>query len=146
MANIRDISAKQTWPLRRAVLRKGFANTDVDYPQDLHPAAFHLGVEQDGLIVGVASFAPNATPSRPGVAAIQLRGMAIADDEQGRGHGARLIGEAVARCRAADVAVLWCNARDTAADFYARLGFVTEGEGFKTADTGLPHHVMVLDL
>lgn len=146
MANIREISAKEAWPLRRAVLRNGVSDADVDYPQDAHPAAFHLGVEQDGVLIGVGSFAPSATPSRPGAAAIQLRGMAVADAEQGRGHGALLITEAVARCRAANVTVLWCNARDTATDFYARLGFITEGEGFTTAATGLPHHVMVLDV
>ena len=50
------------------------------------------------------------------------------------------------RVRASGATVLWCNARDTALGFYARLGFTVYGDGFVTADSGLPHHVMVCDL
>ena len=72
--------------------------------------------------------------------------MAVAEDRQGRGIGAQLIEAAVARIRDDNGTVLWCNARDSAQRFYARLGFVVEGDGFVTTTTQLPHHVMVLDL
>ena len=48
--------------------------------------------------------------------------------------------------QATGATVLWCNARDSAQDFYAKLGFAVHGDGFVTHDTGLPHHVMVRDL
>ena len=65
---------------------------------------------------------------------------------QGTGLGAMLLRDAIDRCRSLGASVLWCNARDSAARFYERLGFVQEGDGFITTTTQLPHHVMVLDL
>ena len=146
MPVIRDISALDAYPLRIAVLRKGFDNPDVHYPQDDDPRSFHLGVFVDGALVGVASFSPAPTPHRDGADAWQLRGMAIDDAQQGVGLGSLLIDEARRRVGAAGASVLWCNARDTAIGFYEKLGFTVYGDGFRTADTGLPHHVMVCDL
>ncbi len=146
MAGIREIQAAEAHGLRRAVLRGGNPDSDVHYPQDDDPASFHLGADVGGELVGVASFTPAQTPHRPGTRAWQLRGMAIAPAHQGLGLGSAVIGEAVARVRADGAAVLWCNARDTALGFYERRGFKVIGEGFVTADSGLPHHVMVLDL
>ena len=146
MTSTREITATEAHPLRRAVLRAGFANTDVDFPEDAHPEAFHLGVFEDGALVAVGSFSPTPTPFRPGATAWQLRGMAVAQDRQGTGLGAMLLRDAIDRCRSLGASVLWCNARDSAARFYERLGFVQEGDGFITTTTQLPHHVMVLDL
>jgi len=72
--------------------------------------------------------------------------MAVIDSHQGRGLGRALLDDAVRRLRAMGATVLWCNARDTAMKFYADNGFVVVGDGFNTDETGLPHHVMVLDL
>jgi GNAT superfamily N-acetyltransferase len=146
MASIRDITAADAHALRRAVLRGGDATSDVHYPQDDDPGSFHLGVELDGELIGVASFTPAETPYRSGVRAWQLRGMAIDPAHQGQGLGINVITEAVARVRADGAHVLWCNARDTAIGFYDGLGFNVHGEGFVTADSGLAHHVMVLDV
>jgi GNAT superfamily N-acetyltransferase len=146
MESVREISATDAHPLRRAVLRGGDAASDVHYPQDDQPRSFHLGVDADGELVGIASFSPAETPYRAGVPAWQLRGMAIAPEFQGQGLGAALLAEAASRVRADGAHVLWCNARDTAIGFYDRLGFIVHGDGFVTADSGLPHHVMVLDL
>mgnify|MGYP001615663686 CR=1 FL=1 len=144
--SIRRVAAPMTYPLRRTVLRKGIEHTDVRFPQDDMPDTFHLGYFVADELVGVASFSPAPTPHRPDAHAWQLRGMAVADDQQGKGVGAALVAEAIARVRADGAAVLWCNARDSASTFYGKLGFVTHGDGFATKDTGLPHHVMVLDL
>jgi GNAT superfamily N-acetyltransferase len=146
MTVIREITARDAHPLRRAVLRGGDAASDVHYPQDDDPASFHLGVDDDGELVGIASFTPAETPYRSGVRAWQLRGMAIAPTHQGQGLGAALLADAVKRVRAESAHVLWCNARDTALGFYDGLGFIVHGDGFVTPDSGLPHHVMVLDL
>src|SRR5687767_12009631 len=121
MSEVREITALEAHPLRIAVLRKGIENPDVHYPQDDDPAAFHLGFVVDEAIVAIASFSPAATPFRPGASAWQLRGMAVADDQQGRGIGGLIIAEAIRRVRAAGSSVLWCNARDTALGFYERL-------------------------
>jgi GNAT superfamily N-acetyltransferase len=147
MADIREISALDAHPLRRAVLRGGDPASDLHYPQDDNPDSFHLGAfDDDGTLVGVASFTPAETPYRAGVAAWQLRGMAVAPESQGSGLGAAVIAAAVDRIRSTGAPVLWCNARDTAVGFYDGLGFIVHGDGFVTPDSGLPHHVMVLDL
>lgn len=143
---IAEITAHETHPLRRAVLRKGMESTDVHFPEDEHATSFHLGAFEGDEVVAVASFSPTPTPYREGADAWQLRGMAVADDHQRRGLGEALIVDAVRRLQENGATVLWCNARDTAAGFYERLGFVVHGDGFTTKTTGLPHHVMVRDL
>ena len=143
---IHEISALDAHPLRRLVLRGNDPASDVHYPQDDDPASFHLGAKVDGDLVAVASFTPAATAYREGAAAWQLRGMAVHASSQHAGVGTALMRAASERVTNSGATVLWCNARDTAAGFYERLGFVTHGDGFVTADSGLPHHVMVLDL
>jgi ribosomal protein S18 acetylase RimI-like enzyme len=78
-----------------------------------------------------------------GEAAVQMRGMATAGASQRRGIGSALIHEGLRRTVAAGYRVVWAHARDSAAGFYARHGFVVLGDGFVTADTQLPHHLMV---
>ncbi|MBA2610133.1 MAG: GNAT family N-acetyltransferase [Actinobacteria bacterium] len=145
MTALRAISAGATYSLRRLVLRSGDMTADVAFPQDENLDAFHLGAF-DHELVGIASFSPTPTRYREGSVAWQLRGMAIAHAQQGKGIGAQIVAAAVERLRNEGASVLWCNARDSAAAFYEKLGFVTEGDGFTTEATGLPHHVMVLDL
>jgi GNAT superfamily N-acetyltransferase len=72
--------------------------------------------------------------------------MAVDDPWQHHGLGRLLIHNAVDRLGASGVAVLWCNARDSAAGFYARLGFAVVGEGFVLPESGFAHHVMLRDL
>lgn len=146
MPDIRDITALDAHPLRRAVLRRGIDKPDVHFPQDDDPASFHLGAFDGDALVAVATFTPAATPWREGAVAWQLRGMAVVDEQQGTGVGTAVIVAARARLRDLGAAALWCNARDTAQGFYVRLGFSVCGDGFVTADSGLPHHVMVCDL
>jgi GNAT superfamily N-acetyltransferase len=146
MPLIREITALDAHPLRRAVLRRGNANPDVHFPQDDDPATFHLGGFDDGELVAVATFSPAPTPWRPGERAWQLRGMAVDDGQQGKGIGTAIIDVARARVAADGATVLWCNARDTALGFYERLGFTVYGDGFVDDSAHLPHHVMVYDL
>ncbi len=147
-----EIPVEATYGLRRTVLRDGRPDAVVAFPEDAHPAAFHLaaragtGETHDGVILAVASFSPEPTPYRPGRTAVHLRGMAVDHGAQRRGVGRMLVATAVERLRAARVEVLWCNARDTAAGFYSRLGFETHGDGFVLPESGIPHHVMLLDL
>jgi GNAT superfamily N-acetyltransferase len=146
MVTVVEIAAADTHALRRAVLREGKADADVHFPQDADPASFHLGAMADGELVGIATFTPAPTPHREGAVAWQLRGMAVAADQQGRRVGAAIVDAAVARLRDAGAEVLWCNARDTALGFYEKLGFSVYGDGFVTSGTGLPHHAMLIDL
>jgi len=144
---VEDVAAEATHDLRWRILRESRPGAPVVFPEDRRPDAFHLGVrDDDGAILAVASFSTEATPHRPGRVAVRLRGMAVDWPAQHHGLGRLLITTVVERLRHAGVEVLWCNARDSAAGFYARLGFGVVGEGFVLAESGIAHHVMIRDI
>lgn len=141
-----EVAAADTYDLRRAILRDGRADAVVAFPEDDLPGAFHLAVRDDaGRTVGIGSFSPQPSPGRPGLPAWQLRGMAVAAEVQGQGVGRLLLEHATARLRAAGADLLWAHGRDSALDFYQRLGWRVEGDGY-VHGIGLPHHRIVLDL
>jgi GNAT superfamily N-acetyltransferase len=145
---VEEVAAEATCDLRWRILRNRRPGAPVAFPEDARPGAFHLAVLQGGsdALLAVASFSPEVTPYRPGRTAVHLRGMAVDGPFQRHGLGRLLITTVVERLRHDSVAVLWCNARDSAAGFYARLGFEIAGEGFMLPESGVPHHVMLRDL
>jgi GNAT superfamily N-acetyltransferase len=149
---VEEVPAEATHDLRWRILRNRRPEAPVMFPEDARPGAFHLAVRDPdagngaGAIVAVASFSPEPTPHRPGRRAVHLRGMAVDDPYQRHGLGRLLVTTVIDRLRPAGVEVLWCNARDSAAGFYAGLGFEAVGEGFVLPDSGFAHHVMLRDL
>ena len=79
-----------------------------------------------------------ATMITHGPDVVQLRGMAT--DPAWRGHG---VGRAILEVAhtMAGARSLWCDARISAHDFYARMGWVAEGSVFDIPNVG-PHTVM----
>ena len=136
---VREVDLDATYDLRRRVLRSGTPTSDVRMAGDEVPGTYHLGVDDDGELVAVATFVPTGD-------AVQLRGMAVAPERQGTGVGRVLLAAAVDRLRAAGVGTLWCNARDVAIPFYERLGWRVTGDGFIDQATAIPHHRMELHL
>jgi GNAT superfamily N-acetyltransferase len=142
-----ELSVDDVYGMRRSVLRDGKPDADVSFANDARPGAFHLGArDEDGRIVGIASFAESPTSWREGQRAAQLRGMATEPSWQGTGVGRAVLEAGIERLRATGYEVLWANARDSALGFYTRLGMAVVGDGFIVADMGLPHHVVILDL
>jgi ribosomal protein S18 acetylase RimI-like enzyme len=72
--------------------------------------------------------------------------MAVDPAHRGKGLGHLLIQAGLVLGRERQAVVAWANARDSALGFYEREGFSVIGEGFLTADTGLPHHVILYRL
>lgn len=144
---VEEVPSEATHDLRRRVLRDGRPGAVVVFPEDSRPGAFHLAVQDaGGATLAVASFSAEGTPYRPGRRAVRLRGMAVDWPAQHHGLGRLLVTTVVDRLRRDGEEVLWCNARDSAAGFYSRLGFEVVGGGFVVPESGLPHHVMVCDL
>jgi GNAT superfamily N-acetyltransferase len=148
---VEDVPAEATHDLRRRILRGGRPGAPVVFPEDSRAGAFHLAVRDDAAptgsgILAVASFSFESTPCRPGRSAVRLRGMAVDQPFQRHGVGRLLVTTVVDRLRGEGLDVLWCNARDSAGGFYARLGFEVVGDGFVLPESGIAHHVMVLDL
>lgn len=138
------VPVDDVYELRREVLRRGTPTDNVNLAGDVAASARHLAVRDDaGVVIATSSWSLNGLAGEPTARALQLRAMAVHPDHHRRGLGAALIDAGVAYGRQLGVDVLWANARDTALAFYQAQGFTVVGEGFLTADTRLPHHVVV---
>ncbi len=127
---VREITTKETYPLRLMVLRPGGTIADLYWPEDLRQGHFHLGVEDGGGIICVGSFYPEQHPDVPGRNSWRLRGMATHPEHRKKGAGRLLVSTAVDHLQSLGCDSLWCNARVVAVPFYERSGFVTVGPGF----------------
>jgi GNAT superfamily N-acetyltransferase len=132
--------------LRVAVLRKGTPATDCNYPEDAYPDVVHFGIIRDGITIATSSWFMKECPEKPGVIAMQLKGMAVADELQGAGLGALLIDAGMALAKERGATIAWARARDSAMGFYERFGFTSTGEGFVDGPTAMPHHIVVRTL
>jgi GNAT superfamily N-acetyltransferase len=140
------VPAATTRELRRAVLRPQW-EPGRPMAGDDDPAAVHVAALDGADVLGACVLLPRAYPphpERPG--SWQLRGMAVAPARQRAGVGGRLLAGALALVRERGAALVWCDARVTAAPFYRRHGFAGEGPEFRHAETGLPHLRMWRDL
>jgi ribosomal protein S18 acetylase RimI-like enzyme len=138
---VRRISAEQTHPLRRAVLRPYQSPDQLVYPGDDAPDTLHLGAYLDSEIVGVVSVYREPPPGEADEGAWRLRGMAIIPKLQGQGYGRALLKDCLAHIVAQGGREVWCNARTAAAKFYRALGFEVVGEEYEMEGTG-PHYTM----
>jgi predicted GNAT family N-acyltransferase len=101
---------------------------------DEHDAtALHLVAVADGVVVGTCRILLEGTSAR-------LGRMAVARSHRGRGVGADLLGAVHRHARAAGASEVELHSQLTARDFYARAGYVPEGEEFEEA--GIAHVVM----
>jgi GNAT superfamily N-acetyltransferase len=140
---VKPISAAQTLPLRLEVLRPSRPAETAHFPGDEDPATRHFGLFERERLVGIASLFSAKFASMPAVTAYQLRGMAIAPTQQRHGLGERLLHGCIDFARSAGAAIIWCNARASAAAFYQKNGFEIVGKEFEIPDVG-PHFQMVL--
>ncbi len=134
-------------PLRRRILREGTLSDDASFPEDAAPGTYHLGIRDGrGQVVAVATLCPKPSPLEPARAGVQLRGMAVTAEHQRQGLGRVLLDAALRRIQEAGGTVVWASAADSALGFYERQGMRVAGEGYVTADTGLPHHLVITDI
>jgi GNAT superfamily N-acetyltransferase len=142
---LRPIGAAATRSLRRAVLRPNQPPEACVYPGDEEAHTGHLGVFVDDgseelALVGVASIFEENRPGTLG-GGWRIRGMAVAPEHQGKGHGGALLTACLEHALRHGGVEVWCNARKTAAEFYAHHGFEQEGEEFELPAIG-PHFLM----
>ena len=145
MIEVRQITAAQTIPLRHAVLRPGRPIAEASFPGDELPTAAHFGAWKNGELLCVASLFLAGFPEQPDVPAFQLRGMSTAPSAQGSGLGTAIVGACLKFTRDKGAQLLWCNARTSAAGYYAKLGFKTVGSEFDIPTVG-PHFRMIFRL
>ena len=143
---IRAITAEETIAIRWPVLRPGFPRESAIFAGDELATAKHFGAFDGDKLVGVASIYLAPLPERTdAMPAWQLRGMATLPGVRGRSFGCALLDACVAQARTERAALLWCNARTSAADFYSKNGWQIVGEEFDIPTVG-PHFRMLLAL
>ena len=140
---VSQVALADIMPLRVAVLRKGTPATDCNYPEDSFPDVVHLAIIHEGTAVATSTWFMKECPEKPGITAMQLKGMAVADHLQGEGLGALLIDAGIELAMKRGATITWARARDSALGFYERLGFVSTGDGFIDGPTAMPHHFVV---
>lgn len=150
MAEALDVEAvvpERLFDLRRRALRRGDPAARVGEARDDEPTSLHLAGLVDGEVVVCASLYLEPFPPDPRPTDYQLRYMATDEARRGQGLGAVVLARGEAEVGARGARRVWAHARDTALGFYARAGFrVVPDSAFVSAETGVPHHVIVKDL
>lgn len=133
--HIRTISPEATYPLRHQVLWPHKPLDFVKVADDdtgLHYGAF-AGLE----LVAVISLFIEGDIAR-------FRKFATRPDYQRKGIGTMLLRQVIDEARQRQARLLWCDARQDAADFYRKFGMEIEGATFFKGS--LPYHKMVVEL
>ena len=107
-----------------------------DEPDAWDSAARHFVVLAEEQVVGTARL------YHPAHGLAKVGRLALTTEYRGRGWGALLLGELVAQARALGVSAVILDAQVSAVPFYARFGFIAEGEEF--LEGGIVHRRMRL--
>ena len=143
---IRAISAAETISVRWPVLRPGFPRETAFFDGDDLATTLHFGAFDGEALIGVASIYLAPFPTQPDVSpTMQLRGMATLPEVRGAGFGKELLDACVAAARTKGAVLIWCNARTSAARFYAQRGWEIVGGEFDIPTVG-PHFRMFVPL
>jgi len=119
---IRPIAPADTYPLRHAVLWPDKPLEYVQLPDD--DAGQHFGAfAADGQLISVISLFVTDGEAR-------FRKFATHPSWQGQGIGSALLARTIEAATQLGASTLWCDSRQSAADFYRRFGMVPEGEIF----------------
>lgn len=140
---IKKITAEQTYKLRLAVL-KTCDDYIYKYQGDFNDSTTHFAVFEHQENLGIVSLMENKHDYFNGKQ-LQLRGMAVLKNAQGKGVGQKLIQAFITESTILKADIIWCNARDYSIEFYKKQGFKIEGEKFFIKNV-CDHYVMYLQL
>ncbi|WP_170225216.1 GNAT family N-acetyltransferase [Nocardioides albertanoniae] len=138
---ISQVPVEETYPLRAKVLRNGGPPEAARLVgDDLPGVATYAARDVEGAVVGCVGLFPEPCPDLPDHPGEgwRIRGMATDDGLRGQGVGAQVLKAALDHVAAHGGGLVWCNARTTAARFYARHGFQEIGERWDDPEIG-PH-------
>jgi GNAT superfamily N-acetyltransferase len=147
---VKTITARETFPVRHQVLRKGRPMEDCHFSGDDLGTTFHLGAFEKEKLLGVATFLMNKDVQLEEIEPFkihhcyQLRGMAVLEHLQGKGVGKLLIKTAESILKEKNIKVLWCNARTNAVSFYEKNGYVIVSDPFTIKNVGEHFKMMKL--
>jgi ribosomal protein S18 acetylase RimI-like enzyme len=122
---IRSIPWEQTIPLRQSVLWPSKSPEYCHVDGDIE--GLHFGAYNNGILVCVASVYLTQNKA-------QLRKFATNPHYQHQGIGSKMLAFIIQSLKGLQVQYLWCDARESAIEFYKRFGMQTFSERFYKAD------------
>jgi len=132
---IRTISWEQTIPLRHSVL---WPNKPSEFCLvDGDPEGLHFGAYIDDVLVCVASVFLHHNKAR-------LRKFATDEQYQNQGVGSKMLQHIIGFLKGTNAEYFWCDARETASDFYMRFNMYKSSERFYKED--VPYFKMEIAL
>jgi len=139
MAELVLVKAEDCLPLRQSVLRPGLPEKESVYPNDNNDRSTHYAMRHRKQTLGVISML-HEPRGDVGSEMYRIRGLAVLPEHQRQGLGTTLLKtiQTIATKRGGG---LWANVRESAVPFYARAGFVAEGEEFDLKGIGA-HRLM----
>lgn len=138
---IKEVSAKETYPVRHPVLREGRPIEDCAFSNDDLETTIHLGLFIKNNLVGIATLLEHKNALFHENKQYQLRGMAVLKSYQGQGLGDAILKYAENQLKQKSINLIWCNAREIAVGFYKKNGFEIIGNSFEINGVGT-HYVM----
>ena len=142
---IKQITAEEAFTVRHPVLRAGKPIETCAFDGDNLDTTFHFGIFDNETLIGICTFLKNTTSYASEKAQYQLRGMAVLKPYQNKGLGSIILKHGENVLKAKNINLVWCNAREVAANFYKKKGYKTIGKPFNIKDIGL-HYVMIKKL
>lgn len=120
--SIEKISKELAWQLRHEVM---WPDKPLDYVKLTDDdAGVHYGLFEEGKLLSVVSLFLKGPEA-------QFRKFATKQNEQGKGHGSRLLAHVLEEARTAGAKRIFCNARIEKAPFYEKFGLLKTEEEFE---------------
>lgn len=141
MIQIKSITSSHTHAVRQPVLRPGKPIHTCVFEGDDLQTTKHFGLFLNEDLIGVISVFENKNSTFNNLNQLQIRGMAVLDEFQGKGYGRLLVNEVENYAKKIKSDLIWFNARENAVNFYKILGYEIYGSLFDIAGIGL-HYVM----
>lgn len=123
--------------LRREVLRVPLGLTFDSADLAKEASEIHLGAFEGDTVIATLILTPYGYE-------VKMRQVAVAPDRQGQGIGGNLVAFSEDYARAAGFSTMALHARETAVEFYERLGYAAYGEPF--IEVTIPHRAMRKEL
>jgi GNAT superfamily N-acetyltransferase len=115
-AEIQRLRNEVLWP------HKTFENCLIE--EDFLSTTFHIVAKNENdEVVGTSTWMVQDSPRLTAHPQYRLRAMAVASEARRLGIGKQLVEFGLAQCRERGAAVVWCDARQVALDFYRSLEF-----------------------
>ncbi len=135
MIQIEQIRHELTWRLRQKELYPHLPIHEMKLEEDLE--GIHFGLFSDNQLISIVSVFDKGS-------AMQFRKFATHQDYQHKGYGTLLLKYIIAFAIQESKSSLWCNARESATNFYKKLGFEETKDKFSRS--GINYIIMKKEL